>query len=54
MRVCSFFFIYFILIKLTGVWDEGNISTGKWIFPNGTTFEGSFKYNKPIGEGFKI
>jgi len=27
--------------------------SGKWIFPNGTIYEGNFKNNKPDGEGFK-
>ena len=38
-------------IKLAGQWNEGQILTGKWVFPNGDFYEGKFKYNQPIGEG---
>ena len=36
-------------IKLVGEWFEGQITSGKWILPNGDTYEGKFKHNKPIG-----
>jgi hypothetical protein len=36
-------------IKLVGNWFEGQITEGKWILPNGDTYEGKFKHNKPIG-----
>ena len=32
-------------VKLCGVWDEGELVQGKWIFPNGTVYEGRFKHN---------
>ncbi len=34
-----------------GNWVNGEIITGKWIFPNGTYFEGNFEKNKPKGVG---
>jgi hypothetical protein len=30
---------------------NGEIKSGKWIFPNGIYFEGNFEKNKPKGEG---
>ena len=38
-------------MKIAGEWDNGKIVTGKWIFPNGTYFEGPFVNNYPKGEG---
>ena len=37
--------------KLTGEWNENQILQGKWVFPNGTIYEGQFKGNKPNGNG---
>lgn len=34
-------------MKLTGVWKNNHIETGKWIFPNGTYYEGCFTNDKP-------
>ena len=34
-----------------GTWKEGNFMSGKWIFPNGTHFEGKFDNNRPKGKG---
>lgn len=28
------------------------MTNGKWVFPNGTVFEGNFKHNKPEGDGY--
>jgi len=30
---------------------NGEIKTGKWVFPNGVCFEGKFEKNRPKGEG---
>lgn len=38
-------------MKLSGVWEDGKIVKGKWIFPNGIYWEGNFNKNKPTGEG---
>lgn len=37
--------------KLVGEWAGGKITSGKWIFPNGTFYCGSFRYQKPYGKG---
>lgn len=37
--------------KLKGEWAKGYITSGQWIFPNGTFYSGKFRYNKPIGKG---
>lgn len=37
--------------KLTGEWESGKITSGQWIFPNGTFYSGKFRYNKPFGKG---
>jgi len=37
--------------KLVGEWVSGKITSGKWIFPNGTFYSGTFRYNKPFGKG---
>lgn len=45
-------FIFFSTkMKLVGDWEEGKIIKGKWIFANGTYFEGVFENNYPKGEG---
>ena len=38
-------------IKYVGIWSEGNFVHGKWLFPNGTYFEGGFEDNQPKGKG---
>ena len=38
-------------MKLSGIWENGNMIEGKWIFPNGIYFEGKFNKNKPTGVG---
>lgn len=38
-------------MKMTGDWENGQITTGQWIYPNGLYFQGSFANNKPVGEG---
>lgn len=38
-------------MKISGIWINGEIEKGKWIFPNGTYFEGNFEKNKPKGSG---
>jgi len=37
--------------SLVGEWDNGKMTSGKWIFPNGTFYSGKFRYNKPFGKG---
>lgn len=34
-----------------GEWLNGEVKSGKWVFPNGVYFEGEFVKNKPKGEG---
>jgi radial spoke head protein 1 len=38
-------------MKLYGQWAEGEMKTGRWIYPNGTYYEGEFVGNKPNGSG---
>ena len=38
-------------MKMTGDWENGQITKGKWVYPNGMFYEGTFKANKPDGEG---
>ena len=38
-------------MKLFGEWKNGEIKSGKWIYPNGTYYEGDFANNKPDGKG---
>mmetsp|Transcript_44074 Transcript_44074/g.71417 ORF Transcript_44074/g.71417 Transcript_44074/m.71417 type:complete len:270 (-) Transcript_44074:177-986(-) len=40
--------------QLVGEWQEGKITTGKWIFPNGMFYSGKFRYNKPFGQGIWV
>ena len=37
--------------QLVGTWVNGEITRGKWLFADGTTWHGAFKKNKPIGPG---
>lgn len=37
--------------QLVGEWEQGKITSGKWLFPNGTFYCGKFRYNKPFGKG---
>jgi hypothetical protein len=37
--------------KLVGTWADNQIVAGRWVFPNGTYYEGSFANNKPNGQG---
>ena len=38
-------------MKFVGSFKGGNLINGKWIYPNGTFFEGNFDNNQPKGEG---
>lgn len=38
-------------MKLYGQWVNGEMNTGRWIYPNGTYYEGNFANNKPDGKG---
>jgi hypothetical protein len=45
-------FIFFdTKMKIVGDWANGQIIKGRWIFANGTYFEGVFENNFPKGEG---
>ena len=45
-------FIFFETgMKMYGQWKEGNFMSGKWIYPNGSHFEGKFDNNRPKGKG---
>lgn len=37
--------------QLIGEWENGKITNGKWLFPNGMFYTGRFRYNKPFGKG---
>ena len=37
--------------KYVGKLKNGMIVSGKWVYPNGTFFEGTFDYNQPKGKG---
>ena len=45
------FIFYDTKMKIVGDWFNGQILEGKWIFSNGTYFEGKFENNYPKGEG---
>ena len=38
-------------MKIFGQWKNGQCDQGKWIYPNGMYFEGTFENNKPKGQG---
>jgi radial spoke head protein 1 len=38
-------------MKFIGEWKTGKFVMGKWIFPNGTYYEGAFENNLPKGVG---
>jgi len=37
--------------KYVGTFKNGQLITGKWLYPNGTYFEGNFGHNQPKGQG---
>jgi len=37
--------------KYVGIYKNGQLVSGKWIYPNGSYFEGKFNQNKPKGAG---
>ena len=39
------------MMKYVGSFRGGNITKGKWVYPNGTFFEGNFDNNMPKGVG---
>ena len=45
------FIFYDTKMKIVGDWFNGQIIKGRWIFANGTYFEGKFENNYPKGEG---
>ena len=38
-------------MKFVGTWSNGSFLKGKWVYPNGTFFEGDFDKNQPKGKG---
>lgn len=38
-------------MKYVGNWKGGSMVKGKWLYPNGTFFEGNFDNNQPKGHG---
>jgi len=38
-------------MKFVGTWTGSEFARGKWVFPNGTYFEGEFSKNQPKGKG---
>jgi hypothetical protein len=36
---------------MVGFWADGKMMKGKWIFPNGSFYEGQFDHNQPKGNG---
>ena len=39
------------MMKYVGTFRQGNIVSGKWVYPNGSYFEGNFDNNMPKGYG---
>ncbi len=39
-------------MKMYGDWENGEMSRGRWEYPNGVFFEGEFENNKPSGRGY--
>jgi radial spoke head protein 1 len=38
-------------MRLVGEWKDNKLVKGRWIFPNGTYYEGEFENNKPTKTG---
>ena len=38
-------------MKYVGEFKSGQLVQGKWVYPNGSYFEGTFANNKPKGKG---
>ena len=38
-------------MKMVGEFVKGKLTSGKWIYPNGVYWQGSFENNKPAGKG---
>ena len=38
-------------MKYVGMFKNGQLVSGKWLYPNGTYFEGNFDNNQPKGPG---
>ena len=38
-------------MKFVGSFKGGNFVSGKWLYPNGTNYEGAFDNNMPKGQG---
>ncbi len=37
--------------QLVGVWENGQVTNGRWVHKNGTSWHGKFKAGNPIGKG---
>ena len=37
--------------KYVGTFKNGQLTKGKWLYPNGSCFEGNFGFNQPKGAG---
>ena len=37
--------------QLVGIWESGTLTTGKWVWADGTSWHGSFRGNRPFGRG---
>ena len=44
-------YVYANDVQLVGTWKENSIQSGKWVFADGSEFEGPFDKNVPYGEG---
>ena len=38
-------------MKYVGTFKNGQLIKGKWLYPNGSYFEGNFDNNQPKGKG---
>lgn len=37
--------------QLVGEWDKGSMVSGKWVWKDGTSWQGPFKNSSPLGKG---
>jgi hypothetical protein len=36
---------------ITGTWENGQVTTGKWVMKGAAVYEGEFKLGRPVGRG---